>query len=698
MLWGCASESGDGSAQQDDPPDSAAGADGSASFEDSADDGSDASSTDALGDGGLPNDGVSCLTDVDCSSLPPLGPCQQWACSAESGTCYELASPNGSACAHTPGSPNCRAIDICVDGECQAGAGPPADCTHLDQPCGTGICNPASGECEFLAADDGSDCSDGDACRVPSFCKRGACTGGGALECDDDSVCTIDTCDADLGCLFTPLPRDSPCSDGDPCSLDDRCIAGTCEPLAFVECDDGEPCTVEDCNATGTCSQLRMLDGATCDDGNPCTEDGYCLFGECQIEPAECVLCGEADWTPCDDGSDETTGDVCHDGVCAGFGKKKFLWNNAESTRFEALVASDVSMFGLGDAVGADSSFAAAAQVFGGSTGGGFSSLAGSVILEDEYVAAHHGLAVTSAGAVRSVEAATLETADELAAAMAELPAAEAISSVWGTTLYAGPAADDVWYFAGETTSEAPWLARCTHLGDPEADEPPWTCDALTEIPDGFGPARAIYGQTGPCTEPGCAGNKVAKVWVFASAQDTGLPHVLTLEEGTWQTSPTLAGDAANEWRAAHGGNSAPVWAVGHGGLVAVFGSTGWKPIELTGGPPVGDVQLNDVVVDSGRVFAAGTHTYEVFGKPVTSSYLITWNADSETDEIAATWIEVAESVCSPGGCIEGEFDLGGAVRAVRIGGTPGSHFGIYLAGYETILNETTGVIYFHPL
>ncbi|MBZ5640692.1 MAG: hypothetical protein LAO51_18290 [Acidobacteriia bacterium] len=49
----------------------------------------------------------------------------------------------------------------------------------------------------------------------------------GGLGCDDGNACTLDTCDAVLGCVHTPVDGVA-CNDGDPCTAPDVCSSGTC--------------------------------------------------------------------------------------------------------------------------------------------------------------------------------------------------------------------------------------------------------------------------------------------------------------------------------------------------------------------------------------------------------------------------------------------------------------------------------------
>ena len=119
--------------------------------------------------------------------------------------------------------------------------------------------------------------SDADVIAHLSRCKSDAV-------CDDDNLCTVDSCDLVSGeCSNTPID----------CSLlDDQCNVGVCDGQSGVcvaeaqdgqACNDGNACTGGDsCDAAGTC-----LAGAAvnCDDGNACTLDTCDLITGCSNEP-----------------------------------------------------------------------------------------------------------------------------------------------------------------------------------------------------------------------------------------------------------------------------------------------------------------------------------------------------------------------------------------------------------------------------
>jgi Dictyostelium (slime mold) repeat. len=116
-------------------------------------------------------------------------------------------------------------------------------------------------------------------------------------------LCTADTCQPLLGCIFVP---DTDCDDGVSCTVDGCApLLGTCThdgtpcvPCTGGDpCDDGDPCTADSCGA-GVCGHTPL----SCDDGDLCTTD--------VCEAGACVHFGA-----CDDG-DACTKDACFEGVC----------------------------------------------------------------------------------------------------------------------------------------------------------------------------------------------------------------------------------------------------------------------------------------------------------------------------------------------------------------------------------------------
>ena len=98
----------------------------------------------------------------------------------------------------------------------------------------------------------------------------------------DNNPCTTDTCDPVAGVTHTLLANGTACSDGNACTLGDTCEAGTCTgtPIACPggACHPAGTCDV----ATGLCSiPTPFADGTSCDDGNRCSIDDTCQAGTC---------------------------------------------------------------------------------------------------------------------------------------------------------------------------------------------------------------------------------------------------------------------------------------------------------------------------------------------------------------------------------------------------------------------------------
>jgi hypothetical protein len=101
---------------------------------------------------------------------------------------------------------------------------------------------------------DDTPCEDGDLCTVNDVYHSGICTSGQTLVCDDQNPTTIDTCDPTQGCVYFPSATadGAPCDDGNACTISDRYLNGSClgDPLF---CDDRNPETVDTCQQQYGC-------------------------------------------------------------------------------------------------------------------------------------------------------------------------------------------------------------------------------------------------------------------------------------------------------------------------------------------------------------------------------------------------------------------------------------------------------------
>jgi hypothetical protein len=214
------------------------------------------------------------------------------------------------------------------------------------------------------ACTEGDPCDDGNPCTVGDICVDAVCKGTVVAACDDTFDCTADACstatecthvvkpgwclvgescyedgevdpaNACMGCVSALagdhfLADDTlPCTDGNGCTMGDRCLGGICKPGA-MSCDDGEECTSDAC-IDGECVNTALT-GTACSDGNACTTGDHCQSGDCATvatdcsDDNECTLdsCSPATGCShepiekaCDDGNVCTVGDACVQGVC----------------------------------------------------------------------------------------------------------------------------------------------------------------------------------------------------------------------------------------------------------------------------------------------------------------------------------------------------------------------------------------------
>ncbi len=235
-------------------------------------------------DGNFCNGVELCLEGRCIAGTPPIcmdsNPCTRDACSA-------------TGCTFTPDNSLCAAEGMCTQMGCSYPTCTPTNCPATDAAtCTRGTC-------------EGSVCRRTSSCMTGEMCCNGACVRAG---CDDGNVCTSDACGAS-GCTNTPTP--GPCSDGNACSVNDTCNAGSCTPGAARICPetDGTPCTKHTCNAsTGECD-VSADDTASCSDTLACNGRETCAGGACRPgTPQDCN-----DNIPC---TTDTTTEVPAAGSC----------------------------------------------------------------------------------------------------------------------------------------------------------------------------------------------------------------------------------------------------------------------------------------------------------------------------------------------------------------------------------------------
>jgi hypothetical protein len=189
----------------------------------------------------------------------------------------------------------CTVGDLCGNGTCQPG-NQPLDCDDFDI-CTDDTCTSGVG-CQH--PNNTADCNDGNECTVNSICAGGECGGGEIKTCDDNNICTNDTCSPlePGGCVY--IGNDAVCEDGNLCTLGDTCSNGECVAgVGQLFCDDANVCTEDSCVPATGCKHKNIP--ALCDDLDPCTDGDFCANGVCQAGAEVCQCSTNIDCLEFDD-------------------------------------------------------------------------------------------------------------------------------------------------------------------------------------------------------------------------------------------------------------------------------------------------------------------------------------------------------------------------------------------------------------
>lgn len=222
-------------------------------------------------------------------------PCTSDSCEAATGKC--TATP----------IPGC--VTICkID----------SDCAKSANPCQVNYCN--AGACANKAAANFTPCNDGDACSAQDLCAAGVCQGTNFIVCNDNNLCTDDSCNHNTGKCVS-VNNAGACTDGTPCTQGDLCVAGTCIPGPAKVCDDNNACTKDSCNASSGVCAANPINGC----GGFCAADSdcpavanVCLNAVCDKAAGKCTTQAKANNTLCDDKNGCSGLSNCQQGVCTG--------------------------------------------------------------------------------------------------------------------------------------------------------------------------------------------------------------------------------------------------------------------------------------------------------------------------------------------------------------------------------------------
>jgi hypothetical protein len=261
--------------------------------------GGGASSSSSSGAGGSEG---PCQTAADCAAFTDA--CNTGACI--NGACGQLAANDYAPC---DDGKFCTDNTACLEGVCTGGT---TKTCPSSGPCSIGACDLVSDSCVDVPGNDGASCVDSDPCTLTSSCSEGVCTPGQLQDCSYlDGVCSIGSCDPQLGCVIQPVNDGTGCDDGLYCTINDACKAGLCGGVPNTCAPPGNTCLIGTCNeAQDTCTSIPGNNGLACDDANDCTSGSMCSNGNCLggVPANNGVLC--------DDGDGCSLGSTCANGVC----------------------------------------------------------------------------------------------------------------------------------------------------------------------------------------------------------------------------------------------------------------------------------------------------------------------------------------------------------------------------------------------
>jgi hypothetical protein len=201
----------------------------------------------------------------------------------------------------------CPGICCLTNAQC---ATPPGPCY---QP--SGLCS--AGKCSY-APDDGKACdADGDKCTPNDRCSAGSCVADEAHRSSCVQIdCNTSACNPATGdCELTPTAGS--CG-GNGCYGPGTCHDGACDGAQLQTCAVGtDPCRSAVCETTsGSCVMTQARNGTVCAIADACaTGSPSCYAGECKVEHKSCAGSSACVQAECDPGSGACTALTLADGT-----------------------------------------------------------------------------------------------------------------------------------------------------------------------------------------------------------------------------------------------------------------------------------------------------------------------------------------------------------------------------------------------
>ncbi|MCB9737877.1 MAG: hypothetical protein H6747_01340 [Deltaproteobacteria bacterium] len=287
-------------------------------------------------------DVCACSNDADCALQEDGNLCNgTLVCNQAAGQC-EL-DPKTVVLCPSAGDTYCRA-NLCdpKTGTCAMTPTNTAQACDDDNVCTTGEVCDLAGECtatnNTCLCQTDADCAakeDGNLCNGTLFCNQASkqceVNPTTTISCPtvDDTTCLVNTCLPKKGtCQLLPRNEGLPCdADGNPCTKDDVCIAGSCKAgTNTCECEQDADCASKEdldlcsklyCNALSKSCEVNPATAVVCSK----VGDTVCAANVCDPKTGVCALTPRNQGLSCDaDGSPCTVADACDKGVCKAGG------------------------------------------------------------------------------------------------------------------------------------------------------------------------------------------------------------------------------------------------------------------------------------------------------------------------------------------------------------------------------------------
>ena len=170
--------------------------------------------------------------------------CESIECDESQKSCKISPLPDGFVC----GTPEnaCIGGKQCISGKCSDVD--VKDCSEFDSECSQGSCDPGSGECVRLSANEGESCSSGRICVKNEVCIQGSCEGEEA-DMPAAKECSKTECSESDGFFETADPSQN----GNDCTTDDGkegyCDYGSCTQKQQEEKEEKQKSSSSGCSA-----------------------------------------------------------------------------------------------------------------------------------------------------------------------------------------------------------------------------------------------------------------------------------------------------------------------------------------------------------------------------------------------------------------------------------------------------------------